>query len=166
MSNPAALESEEQVVALLTAGLRNRGLVRVPGPLAFAHKGESVTLSIDRSVYRGFYVTVHDRGRPARQFRAHAGNYDWNSIANLIVEIAESRLERRAPVTSPAGVKANNQGLADQLAALTGAGLSSPMTIEPSSAAPGRVRVRVPELDLDPDSVMLLQTVVSRALRK
>jgi hypothetical protein len=69
-------------------------------------------------------------------------------------------------MTSPAGVKANNQGLADQLAALTGAGLSSPMTIEPSSAAPGRVRVKVPELDLDPDSVMLLQAVVSRALKK
>ena len=166
MSNPALLESEQQVVALLTASLRNRGLVRVPGPLAFAHRGESVALSIDRSVYRGFYVTVHDRGRPVRQFRANGGNYDWNSIANLIVEIAQSRLERREPVTSPGGVKANNERLAEQLVALTGAGSSSPMIIEPSPAAPGRLRVRVPELDLDPDSVMLLQTVVSRALKK
>jgi len=160
------MQTEKELVALMTARLGSRGLTRVAGPLAFAHKEQAVSLSIDESVYTGYYITVHDRGRPARQFRAHAGDYDWNDIANLIVEIAESRLERRLPLTTPAGVRANNRALAEKLTAMTGAGPSSQMMIEPSSTAPGRVRVRVQELDLDPDSVMELYRVVSRAAPK
>ena len=160
------MQTEKELVALMTARLGSRGLVRVAGPLAFAHKGQAVSLSIEQSVYTGHYVTVHDRGRPARQFRAHGGNYDWNDIANLIIEIAESRLEKRLPTTTPAGVRANNRALAEKLTELTGAGPSSQMIIEPSSTAPGRVRVRVQELDLDQDSVMQLHALVSRATPK
>lgn len=160
------MQTEKDLVALLTASLAGRGLVRVAGELAFAHKGHAVSLSVEQSVYTGYYITVHDRGRPARQFRAHAGNYDWHGIANLIIEIAESRLEQRLPVTTPAGVKANNRALAEKLSELTGAGPSSQMMIEPSASAPGRVRVKVQELDLDPDSVLQLHGVLSRALPK
>lgn len=166
MTDPLTIPNENALLTLMMASLTQRGLERVDGPLAFAHNGQVVTLSIEPSVYTGYRVTVHDRGQPARQFRAHAGNYDWNAIANLIIEIAESRLEQRLPLTTPAGVKANNRGLADQLAALTGSGPSSQMKIEPSSSAPGRVRVKIEELDLDPDSVMQLYAVVSRALPK
>ena len=166
MSENPSVANEKALLALLTASLAKRGLTRGEGAPAFCHKGQAVTVSIEQSVYTGYYVTVHDRGRPARQFRSHAGNYDWNGIANLIIEIAESRLERRLPLTTPAGVRANNRGLADKLTAMTGTGPSSQMTIEPSSSAPGRVRVRVEELDLDPDSVMQLYAVVSRALPK
>ena len=166
MNDALAAANEKNLLAVMTASLAKHGLTPVEGQLAFAHKGETVTVSIEQSVYTGYYIIVHDRRRPARQFRAHAGNYDWNSIAHLIIEIAESRLEKRLPVTTPAGVRANNRPLADKLAELTGAGPLSPMTIEPSSSAPGRVRVRVEELDLDPDSVMQLYAVVSRARSK
>ena len=158
MSTPLEIET------LLTRYLAHEGLTRVPGPLAFAHKGEPVKVSIDQSVYTGHFITVHDGTRVARQFRARGGSYEWGAIAALIMEIAESRLQRRLPLTTPAGVRAHNQQLADELNTMTGAGPSSRLKIEPSSAKPGRVRVKLEEVELDPGSVIQLYAAVAKAL--
>lgn len=159
------MTTRNDIESLVTQRLTMRGLARVPGPeLAFAHKGHAVTLSIDESPYTGFFVTVHDRGRPVRQFRARSGDYEWNAISAIIAELAESRLQQRRPLTSPEGVRENNRKIADELAAITGAGPSSRLSIEPSSSMPGRVRVKLNEVELDPVSVMQLFAAVGHAL--
>lgn len=159
------MTTQKDIEALVTHHLSMRGLARVPGPqLAFSWQGQPVMVSIDQSPYTGFFLTVHDRGRPLRQFRAHAGEYEWSQVAAIIAEIAASRLQHRRPSTSPEGVRENNRHLADELAAITGAGPSSRLSIEPSSSAPGRVRVKLSEVELDPPSVMQLFAAVSHAL--
>lgn len=153
-----------EIETLVTRHLTTRGLTRVPGQFAFAHKGEAIKLSVEQSVYTGHFVSVHEGGRVARQFRARAGVYEWAAIAALIVELAESRLQQRQPLTTPAGVRAHNQQLADELNTMTGAGPSSRLKIEPSSAVPGRVRVKLDEVELDPVSVIQLYAAVAKAL--
>ena len=153
------------IVTLATRQLAMRGLARAPGPqLAFAHKGQAVAVSVDESPYTGYFVTLHDRGRPVRQFRMRSGDYDWNAIAAIIAEIAESHLQQRRPSTSPEGVRENNRKIADELTSIIGAGPSSRLSIEPSSSMPGRVRVRMQEVELDPASVMQIYAVVARAV--
>jgi hypothetical protein len=159
------MTTKKDLESLVTQRLAMRGLARVPGPeLAFVHKGQPVVVSIDESPYTGFFVTVHDRGRPVRQFRARSGDYEWNAIAAVIAELAESRLQQRRPTTSPEGVRESNRKIADELAMMTGAGPSSRLSIEPSSSLPGRVRVKLSEVELDPVSVMQLFAAVGHAL--
>ena len=159
------MTSRTDIEALAIRQLAMRGLVRAPGPeLAFAHRGQAVAVTIDESPYTGYFVTVHDRGRPVRQFRARSGDYEWNSIAAIVAEIAESRLQQRRPTTSPEGVRENNRKIADQLSTIIGAGPSSRLSIEPSSSMPGRVRVKMQEVELDPQSVMQLFAAVAHAL--
>ncbi|HVO89346.1 MAG TPA: hypothetical protein VMV45_12450 [Casimicrobiaceae bacterium] len=153
-----------QLAALATRALASRGLTRAPGDLAFTHKGQVVELTIDRSVYRGHFVTVHDGRRSKQQFRAIAGGYDWNAIARAIVEIAEARIRPFVPAPSPAQVKDQNRRLADELATMMGTHGNPRISIQPSASAPGRVRVRLDEVDLDPVSVMHLFAAVGRAL--
>jgi hypothetical protein len=130
------MTTRNDIEALAVRQLAMRALMRAPGPqLAFAHKGQSVVVSIDESPYTGFFVTVHDRGRPVRQFRARSGDYEWNAIAAIIAEIAESRLQQRRPTTSPEGVRENNRRIADELTTIVGAGPSSRISIEPSSVS-------------------------------
>jgi hypothetical protein len=50
------------------------------------------------------------------------------------------------------------------LSTITGAGPSSRLSIEPSAVTPGRVRVKLDEIDLDPVSVIQLYAAVSKAL--
>ncbi|HVO89345.1 MAG TPA: hypothetical protein VMV45_12445 [Casimicrobiaceae bacterium] len=154
----------QQLEALATRSLAARGLQRAPGDLAFSHKGQVVTMTIERSVYRGHFVTLHDGRRPPQQFRAVGGGYDWNAIAAAIVEIAESRIRPAAHAPTPAEVKDQNRQLADELNTITGAGGESRLSIQPSTSAPGRVRVRLDEIDLDPVSVMQLYAAVGHAL--
>ncbi len=149
---------------IATQNLASRGLSRVPGKLAFVHKGQAVEVSVEQSVYRGFFVTVHDRGRAPVQFRERAGDFDWNAIAATIVAIAQSGLPNAAPTSNPAEVQAQNRHLADELSTITGAGPSSRLSIKPSAVAPGRVRVKLDEIDLDPVSVIQLYAAVSKAL--
>ena len=154
----------QQLATLATRALATRGLTRVPGELAFRHKGHVVELTIDRSIYRGHFVTVHDGRRAKRQFRAIAGGYDWNAIAQAIVEVAESRIRPFIAPPSPAQVKDQNRRLADELTNMVGAHGNSRLSIQPSASAPGRVRVRLDEVDLDPVSVMHLFAAVGHAL--
>jgi hypothetical protein len=157
-------ETNWEVVA--TFNLAKRGLTHVPGELAFTHKGEKVTLSIEKSVYRGVFMMVHDGPRPPRQFRERTGDFDWNLIAAHIIDVAEARLPRQhVAAPTPAQVRAMNQPLADELATITGAGPTSRLRIEPSSSRPGHVRVQLDGVDLDPTSVMALFTSAATAAR-
>jgi hypothetical protein len=126
----------------LVQQMRQRGLARAPGPLAFVHRGVSVRASINESVYRGHYVTVHDTPFRGRQFRAHGGQFDWDAIAAHIVDLVERSHAgpRDARPASPA-----------------------PFSIRPSAASPGRVRVSVPEMELDPASAMQLYALLQQA---
>ena len=151
---------------IATRNLASRGLARVPGQPAFAYRGQPVTVSIEESVYRGYVFLVRDGARPPVQFRERAGDFDWNAIAAAIVAIAKSRLPDEQPAVKAAAVKAQNRQLADELATITGAGPDSRLSIEPSAVAPGRVRVRLDEIDLDPVSVIQLYAAVSKALPK
>jgi hypothetical protein len=47
---------------------------------------------------------------------------------------------------------------------MIGAGLSNHISMEPSQAAPGRVRVRLHELDLEPMAALRLYAAVSSVL--
>lgn len=158
MSNPKDLE------ALAVRELAARGLTRVPGKFAFAHRLQAVAMTVDESPYRGHYLTVHDPGRPARQFRQCAGHFDWHMIAATIVEIAESRLQEQQARAGNDRVRESNRRIATELATITGTGPDSQLSIQPSSAAPGKVRVRLSDVELDPASVMRLYAAVSHAL--
>ena len=159
-------EETRNVEILAERALTQRGLTRAPGPLAFVYAGQQVQVTVDKSLYRGHFITVHDGHRPARQFRATAGGYDWNMIAAHIIEIAKQRIEPVACTPKPAQIKDQNRQLADELSTITGMGPDSRLSIQPSPNAPGRVRVRLDEIDLDPVSVIQLYTAVAGALPK
>jgi hypothetical protein len=158
--------ARNELEALAIRSLTQRGLLRAAGELAFVHNGQTVKLSIDASVYRGYFVTVHDGARPPRQFRAVAGGHDWNAIAAHIRDIANDRNARVVEKATGREVKEQNRRLAEELCTLTGAGPDSRLSIQPSASAPGRVRVRLDEVDLDPESVIQIYAAVTRARAK
>lgn len=141
------METSAQLEAALVAQLAARGLRRAPGPLAFVHRGNPVRVSIRESLYRGLFVTVHDKPYGMQQFRAHDGAYDWDAIAACIVEFVDRRLPVVTEPTPPA--------------VTTGA-----LTIQSSPASPGQVRVKLSELDLDPLSAMQLYALLQQAVRQ
>jgi len=144
------MTSPRQLETLLDRQLRLRGLARVPGTLAFAHRGDPVRVAIGESVYRGLIVTVHEGPNRARQFRAVDGTYDWDAIAACVVDAAEQRrLERRGVRRSPPRAGPRPPAAA-------------PFTIAPS-AAPGRMRVNVADMDLDPAAAMQLYALLRQA---
>jgi len=157
------MPSKERLKSDLKEHLLYRGLRPLHGQLAFVHKGQVVQLAVDESLYRGRFVAVLDAGRPVREFRAQAGHYDWDAIAQAVIEVAEGRVTHgrsgsRAPV-----IDAANQKLANDLKSMLGPG-SSQLTIEPSPATPGRVRVKLQEIELDPLAVLQLFAALARAL--
>ena len=82
------MASLRDLEALVTQNLAMRGPTHVPGPqLAFSWQGQPVMASIDPIPYTDFFLTVHDRGKPLWQFRARAGEYDWNQVGAIIAEI-------------------------------------------------------------------------------
>jgi len=133
------------------------------GKLAFVHKGQIVELSVDESLYRGPFVAVLERGRAVREFRAQAGDYDWNAIAEAVIDVAEGRTATQGRSGARIATEGVNRKLADDLKAMLGPG-TSPLTIEPSTATPGRVRVKLSEIELDPLSVIQLFAALARAL--
>ena len=158
--NPTANDIE----ILAVRSLMQRGLGRAPGPLAFTHNGQAVKVTIEESVYRGHYVTVFDGNRTPRQFRATAGGYDWNAIAAHIRDVADQRVAPMGERPAARPMHEQNRQLADELSTITGAAdPSSRLSIKPSPTSPGRVRVRLDEVDLDPVSVIQLYAAVSRA---
>jgi hypothetical protein len=128
------------------------------------HEREVVELAIEQSVYTGYFVVVLDGRRKPRHFRARAGGYDWNAIAACVIETADQRRGAMAATPSTSSVREQNERLARDLATFIRAGSGSSVAIEPSSHAPGRVRVKLPEVDLDPITVMRLFEVVREAL--
>jgi hypothetical protein len=156
------MDQTDHVASMIVRNLALRGLARVPHRLAFAHGGEVVELAVEQSVYTGCMIVVLDGRRKMRHFRARCGEYDWNAIAACVVEVASNR--NRAPAPSRAVVQQQNERLARDLASIVNARAGSPLAIEPSSCAPGRVRVRMPEIELDAISVMRLFEVVRDAL--
>jgi hypothetical protein len=140
MANPKQLET------ILEGQLRLRGLPRAPGALAFAHDGDVVRVSLGESVYRGLVVTVHAGADGPRQFRAVEGTYDWDAIADCIVETAERRRAERGGRSRSASRSAH----------------SAPFTIAPS-ASPGRMRVNLANMDLEPAAAMQLYALLRQA---
>jgi hypothetical protein len=151
-----------ELEALAVRSLTQRALARGAESLAFVHNGQTVKVSIENSVYRGHFVNVHDGARPAHQFRALAGGYDWNAIAACIREIADQRNARVVEKATGHAIKDENRRLADELATITGADPDSRLSIRPSPTAPGRVRVRLDDVDLDPVSVIQIYAAVTR----
>ena len=152
---------------LLAHSLEQRGLARAPGSaFSFAHNGQVVEVTIEKGVYRGHLIAVHDGRQPPRQFRATGGGYDWNAIAAYIKEVAERRAASPGLVAAHVRLKRQNRQLADELSTITGAGPNSNLSIEPSPSAPGHVRVRLDETDLDPVSVVQLHAVLARARKR
>lgn len=158
------MQSRETLQLTLKEHLLYRGLRPLHGRLAFVHKGEIVELDIDESLYRGPFVTVLERGRVVREFRAQGGNYDWDGIAAAVIEVAEGRgTEGRSGARSGGGLDVN-QKLANDLKSMIGPESASRLSIEPSSQTPGRVRVKLHEVELDAVAVLQLFAAVSRAL--
>jgi len=152
---------------LLTRSLDRHGLARAPGrAFGFVHQGQLVEVTIEKGAYRGHFITIHDGRQPPRQFRAIAGGYDWNIIAGYIKEVAERRAASHASAVAHVRLKRQNSQLADELSTITGAGPESGLSIQPSPRAPGLVRVRLDETDLDPVSVVQLHAVLSRARKR
>jgi hypothetical protein len=79
------------------------------------------------------------------------------------METAEAR-NPRARHARATGVDAANRKLANDLRSMVGPQSTSHLSIEPSAATPGRVRVRVDEVELDPATVLQLFAALSRAL--
>ena len=148
-----------EVQHLITRKLRARGLIALAGKLTFTHKGQAVALVVDQSIYRGHFVSVLDHGRKVCEFRMGGGDFDWDAMAASVIGVAERRLS-----SPPARVKDPERQLASDLRAMFANGTSSHLSIEPSPAMPGRLRVKLQELDLDPASVMQLCATLSRAL--
>jgi hypothetical protein len=140
MANP-----RQQLEAILEGQLGKRGLPRAPGgALAFTHETDTVRVTLGESVYRGLIVTVHDTPRP-RQFRAIDGTFDFDAIADAIVDVAK---RRRADRTGPAKAVPPRAQV--------------PFSIQPG-AAPGRMRVNVSDMELDPVSAMQLYALLRHA---
>ena len=157
------MQKTDALRAALREHLRERGLRALHGKLAFVHNGRIVDVSVDESLYRGPFVTVLERGRVVREFRAQGGDYDWNAIADAVIEVAEGRMSTHGRSGARVATEGVNRKLADDLKAMLGPG-ASPLTIEPSPATPGRVRVRLSEIELDPLSVIQLFAALARAL--
>jgi hypothetical protein len=149
---------------LITRKLRAHSLTRVAGELAFSHRGQAVTLDIDQSIYRGYFITVLDGARKVREFRAVQGDFDWDTMARSIINVADARLEPEQAGAAALAAAASDRQLAIDLRAMVASGATSHLSIEPSPASPGRLRVRLQELDLDPASVLQLCATLSRAL--
>jgi hypothetical protein len=162
-SRGARMHRTDALKAALRDNLLQRGLRALHGQLAFVHRGRIVQLAVDESLYRGPFVVVLEQGRPVREFRAHDGAYDWNAIANAIVDVAEGRPATHGRAGTRTGAEGANRKLADDLNAMLGPGVS-PLTIEPSAATPGRVRVKLSEIELDPLAVLQLFAALARAL--
>jgi hypothetical protein len=157
------MHGTDALKAALRDNLLRRGLRPLHGQLAFVHKGRIVELSVDESLYRGPFVSVLEQRRTVREFRAHHGSYDWNAIANAIVDVAEGRSATHGRSGVRTAAEGINRKLADDLKAMLGPG-ASPLTIEPSAATPGRVRVKLSEIELDPLAVIQLFAALARAL--
>src|SRR5512134_2110320 len=137
MANPKQLET------ILEGQMWKRGLARAHGALAFSHRGDVVRVSIGESVYRGLIVTVHDTPVVrSRQFRAVDGTFDWDAIAECVVDVAERRRAERSGQPRPARSAA-----------------AAPFTIQPS-ASPGRMRVNLSDMELDPAAAMQLYALL------
>jgi hypothetical protein len=158
------MRSKDALKSMLKQNLMYRGLRAVQGRLAFSYKGEIVEVEVNESVYRGTYIAVMERGRAAREFRAHNGDYDWNAIAVTVMEVSEARNPRARHAARPPGVDAANRKLANDLRSMIGPESTSHLWIEPSAATPGRVRVRVDEVELEPAAVLQLFAALSRVL--
>jgi hypothetical protein len=163
--NGADLKSSDALERSLKLEMLYRGLQPVRGELAFVHKGATVDVAIDHSVYRGALVSVQARGRTVRAFRAQSGTYDWDAIASAIIDTAEGRVaqDRMADGRVAHGSDSANEKLAADLRAMLGPNAAH-LTIEPSPATPGRVRVRLREVELDALAVVQLLAAVSGAL--
>ena len=157
------MESRQELEATLTDQLLARGLERVSGQLAFVHDGQTVSLKADKTIYRGFFVTVLDRGQTVREFRSSVGSFDWDAVAAIIVDVAECRLEPNVSTGRIAKVDAADHSMPGELLAL-GSGSSSKLSMEPCQDRSGRVRVRLQDLDLDPVAALRLCAAVTRAL--
>ena len=158
------MPSKEELKTILREHLVYRGLRPLHnGQLAFVHKGRIVQLQVNESLYRGPFVSVLERGRAVCEFRAHGGEFDWNAIANAVVGVAEGR-----PAQGRSGARSGatdaNQRLANDLRAMIGPGSSSHLSIEPSPQTPGRVRVKVQEVELEPLAVLQLFAALARAV--
>jgi hypothetical protein len=141
-----------------------RELPQAPQGHGFVHRGEAVAVSLKDSFYTGCYVEVMDRGCVLQQFRARAGAFDWNAIALAIRGVADARLAPAPAQAAAPSIQEHNQHLADNLVTLTSAGPGSAVSIKPSRQTKGRVRVQLPEVELDPASVMHLFGLVQHAL--
>jgi hypothetical protein len=135
----AALET------VLERQMRRRGLARMPDALAFVHDGQIVRLEIGESVYRGPIVTVHDSSERPHQFRSLEGQFDWDAIAACIVVVAARKRadragSRRAPTPRS----------------------DAPFSIQPSTD-PGRMRVNLSNMELDPVAAMQLYVLLRQA---
>jgi hypothetical protein len=161
------MDNAVQLEELVVSQLQRRGLLPAPGAPGFYYHGQFVKVTLEKSVYTGWFVTVYDRGHKVQQFRARAGGYDWNAIAALVKEIADKRRAfSHAPLTTVhSDARPKTEGLARDLARLTSAAAQGALKIRPS-ASPGRVRVEMSEMDLDPVSVLRLFAVVRDALPK
>lgn len=156
------MDRKQDLTQLLKEQLLYRGLKPLRGRLAFVHKGCIVDLAVDESLYRGPYVSVLERGRPVREFRTQGGDYDWDGIAAAVVDVAEGRSAQGRSGLRGAPIDGNHK-LAADLRAMLGASADH-LTIEPSPATPGRVRVKLKEVELDALAVVQLFAAVSRAL--
>jgi hypothetical protein len=157
------MQSRDTLQLTLKEHLLYRGLRPLHGRLAFVHKGEIVELHIDESLYRGPFVTVMERGRAVREFRSRDGNYDWDGIAATVIEVAEGRKDEGRSGARSGSLDVNRK-LANDLKSMIGPESSSRLSIEPSAQTPGRVRVKLHEVELDPLAVLQLFAALSRAL--
>jgi hypothetical protein len=142
------MQHVRQLERILEQQLAQRSIARAPGPMAFVHQGNVVRVTVNESLYRGLFVTVHDKPYGSRQFRACAGTYDWDAIAEAIVEIVERHRQSQAPRHSRVDERVAN----------------APLSIRPSTASPGHVRVKLSEMELDAASAMQLYALIQRAL--
>ena len=157
------MRSRDTLTAELKQHMLYRGLRPLHGQLAFAYKGHIVHLAVDESLYRGPFVAVLEQGRPVREFRAQFGQYDWDAIAAAVIDVAEGRGAHGRSNNRGNPIDAANQKLANDLRSMLGPG-GSGISIEPSGTTPGRVRVKLQEVELDPLAVLQLFAALSRAL--
>ena len=157
------MRSRDALTAELKEHMLYRGLRPLRGQLAFAYKGHIVHLAVDESLYRGPFVAVLEQGRPVREFRAQSGQYDWDAIAATVIDVAEGRGAHGRSSARGNAIDAANQKLAADLRSMLGPG-GSGISIEPSGTTPGRVRVKLQEVELDPLAVLQLFAALSRAL--
>ena len=158
------MESMQEIETLLTGQLLSRGLERVPGQMAFMHKGQAVMLKADTTIYRGYYIAVLERGHKVREFRSGAGAFDWDAIADTIVGVVEGRTPLQGVSASVDDVGTGRRTPDSAFRKVIGAGLSSQLSLEPLWDSPGRMRVRLRHLDLDPIEALQLCAAVWRVM--